>query len=190
MSDNIARSGYFPWLGGCLVIGGIVHIASVLAMPRLAPGDAFARIAALAPANTFARLPKVAPGTEIMPFNDPAMASGACRFDISDAPLRVSIAVNGDSLMAISFHDRYGRVFYSMTDRAAVRGQIEAVIVTATQKDVLEADDNEEGPGPDLRLLTSQKQGFVLVRALAEQPGDYGAAADLLNNVRCALENG
>ena len=185
MKPRQEKGGYFPYFTGVLVIAGIVHVASVLAIPRLAPKDAFARIAALARLNEITLLPQPAPGHDPVPFNDPAVALGVCRYDVSEAPFRISAGVTTDNLLSISFHDRFGHVYYAMTDRAAVRGKIEAVIVTAAQKLALEADDSEDGPGPDLRLVTSQKQGFVLFRALAEQPGDMEAARHLVESVKC-----
>ena len=184
---SLARDNatYFPYIGGALVLAGIVHIASVLAMPRLAAKDAFARIVELAPLNELTLLPRPTPGNEPIAMADPAVATAVCRYNLAQAPFRISVGVNSDSLLSISFHDRYGHVFYALTDRAAVRGQIEAVVVNAAQKDALEADDSEDGPGPDLRLLTVQQQGFVFLRALAEQPGDYEQAQQTLKNVRC-----
>ena len=62
MKPRQEKGGYFPYFTGVLVIAGIVHVASVLAIPRLAPKDAFARIATLARLNeiTLLRFKKVA----------------------------------------------------------------------------------------------------------------------------------
>ena len=131
------QAAYFPWGAGCLVIAGIVHLVSVLVLPRLASKDAFARISALAPPAQLTLIPRLTPGTELFPFGDPAMALGVCRYNLAAAPLRVSANIGNDSLLSISFHDRYGRIFYAMTDRAATRGHIEAVIVTQQQLETL-----------------------------------------------------
>ena len=190
MSRGKDPSLYFPWAAGCLVIAGIVHIVSVLMMPRLAPQDAFSRIRAIAPAGSLTILPRSAPRAEILPFNDPAMAQAVCRYDLDDGPFRISASIAQDSLLSMSFHDRYGIVFYAMTDRAAVRGKIEAVVVTASQKEALESEDSEDGPPPELRLQTIQREGFVLFRALAEQPGDYAGAEKKLQTISCAADVG
>lgn len=189
MSRRTHSAHYFPWTGGVLVLAGIVHIASVLAMHRLAPKDAFARIKAVAGLNQLMLLPRPQPGAEAVPFNDPAVVTGICRYDIRSAPFRLSASVSGDRLLSISFHDRYGRTYYALTDRAAVRGKIEAVIVSAEQKAALEAEDADDGPGPDLRLLTKHNNGFVVIRALAEQPGDYDNAVNRVSQVTCAPED-
>ncbi len=190
MNQRLETANYFPWLGGFFVIAGIVHIASVLILPRFAPADAFARIAAAAPAGQLTILPRAEPHKELVPFNDPAMADAVCRYDLASGPFRISVNLTSDSLLSMSFHDRYGIVFYAMTDRAAVRGRIEAVVVTARQKEALENDDDEEGPPPELRLVTAQREGFVLFRALAEQPGDHAGAENRLRSISCAADAG
>lgn len=183
------QAAYFPWGAGCLVIAGIVHLVSVLALPRLAGKDAFTRISALAPPAQITLIPRLAPGAELFPFGDPAMARGVCRYNLAAAPLRVSANVGNDSLLSISFHDRYGRIFYAMTDRAASRGHIEAVIVTPGQRDTLETRDSDDEPQKDLRLVTQQAEGYVLFQALAEQEGDYAAAQKLIGAISCKVEN-
>lgn len=179
------QAAYFPWGAGCLVIAGIVHLASVLALPRLASKDAFARISALAQPAQITLIPRFSPGAELFPFEDPAMALGVCRYDLAAAPLRLSTNVGNDGLLSISFHDRYGRVYYAMTDRAAARGRIEAVIVTQKQLAILEEKDSDDEPQQELRLVTQQPEGYVLFQALAEQDGDYSAAQKLVAAVIC-----
>ena len=183
---NLQRqAAYFPYVAGCLVIAGIVHLVSVLAMPALASKDAFARISALAGLNQITIIPRFQPGAELFPFFDPAMALGVCRYDLAAAPLRLSVGVANDSLLLISFHDRFGRVYYAMTDRAAVRGRIEAVIVTQKQLEELEARDSDDDLQQDLRLVTQQREGYVLFQALAEQEGDHAAASRLVGAANC-----
>ena len=41
-----------------LLLGGIVHLSTVLAMPRAAKQDAYSRLAPIAPVNTWCRLPR------------------------------------------------------------------------------------------------------------------------------------
>ena len=190
MTKGVSRFYYFPWMAGVLVLAGIVHIVSVLALPYMAARDAFGRLAAVAAVNQLTMLPKPEHGKEIAPFGDPALVTAVCRYDISETPFRLSAVVSGESLVLISFHDRFGKVFYSLTDRAAVRGRIEAVVVTAGQKEALEAEDSEDGPGSDLRLVTTRNQGFILLRSLAEQPGDYARMQQLFENVSCAPDQG
>ena len=40
------------WLLGALLLAGIVHLATVLLLPRMASQDAYARVSAIAPVNS------------------------------------------------------------------------------------------------------------------------------------------
>ena len=73
------------WILGAILLGGIVHLATVLAMPRAATQDAYARLAPLTPVN--AMVPLAAPTAEnsIMPLMDPAFAAAVCRYDLPPA---------------------------------------------------------------------------------------------------------
>ena len=78
------------WILGALLLGGIVHLSTVLAMPQAATQDAYSRLAPLTPAN--AVVPLAAPSAQdaTMPFMDPAFAVAVCRYDLSAGPLKLS----------------------------------------------------------------------------------------------------
>ena len=178
--------GLLPWGAACLVIACIVHIVSVLAMPRLAPRDSFARLAAVGPANRMTVLAQAEPGREVVPFIDPAFSFAVCPFDLAGGPVGVTALATDDTFLALSFHDRQSRVFYALTDRAATKGKIDIVVATAAQVDALEAQDNEDEPPSELRLTAPERQGYVLVRVLKE-PGRTARDVEAsLQAVRCA----
>jgi len=180
--------GLLPWLMATLMIGGIVHIVSILAMPRLASANSFARVAALAPLHEMIVLPRTTPQQSFAPFEDPAMALGACRYDLGDGALRLRATLSPDDLMLFSFHGRDGRAFYSMTDRGAARGKLDVLILTQPQLDEVEANDNEDELPQDLRIVAPDREGFVLLRALAERPGDFADAEARIAAVTCSSE--
>jgi len=180
--------GRLPWLMAMLIVGAIVHIVSVLALPSLAPRDAFARLEALTPLNTFAPLPPTRPGAELLPFEDSAIASGVCRYDLAAGPLRLRAQVVADRLLAFTFYSRQGQIFYAMTDRAALRGAIDVRVVTAAQLEALEARDPDDEPPQELRLTSATPVGFIMVRAFAAQPGDLPDARARAASVSCASE--
>ena len=179
--------GVTPWLLACLFVAGIVHIVTVLILPSLARSDAYARLGGVADSVTL--LPD-AQRAQVTPFQDPAAVLGVCRYNLDRGPSRVRSAINGDALIAISFHDRYGRIFYSTTDRGALRGKIDVLLLDAQQLDTLEASDPEDQAPQELRLIAPTREGFVLVRALVEQAGGRSAAVDAAKAVNCRLERG
>ena len=58
-------------------------------------------------------------------------------------------------------------VFYALTDRAASKGRMDALIVTAEQLRALVAHDDEDNPSDDLRIVSPTKTGFVMTRVLS-----------------------
>lgn len=168
-----------------LILGGLVHLVTVLALPTLATRNADTRLAALADRHQVALVPAAAEGNGIVPFRDPATALAICRFDLGGGPVRVK-ATPGDAFLAMAFHTPTGGVFYALTDRSAARGTMEALIVTQAQLDTLQASDPEDEPVRELRLVSPQKTGFVTFRTLALEPGLYPEAESLLKTARCA----
>ena len=178
--------GFLPWAAAVIVIAGITHIVSILAMPRLAPRDSFARMRDIAPFHRTTVLTRQAAGEP--PFEDPALARGVCLFDLSQGPVRLRANLAPESLMLMSFQSRYGDVFYSMTDRSATRGRLEVLLLTQPQLDDVEAEDSEDELPRELRIVAPTREGFVLFRALAELPGELGDAEKRIAAISCGLD--
>ena len=176
------------WLLGVVFVAGIVHIVAIFALPDFKSKDAFGRFSMLAQPAQLTLLPHPEPGAEIMPFGDPALAQGVCLFDLSQGPLRLRGDVDGDRLLTLSFRTPEGHVFYSMTDLAAQQGKIDVIVLTAAQLEIVEAEDDEDDPSQDLRLVAPEPQGFVIVSALALDQGDRADAEKRIKSVVCAVE--
>ncbi len=183
--DWIAANG--PWAAGVLIVAGIVHIVSILAMPRLAPRDAFARMERLAPAHRMTLLPAASPEGGSPPFEDPALVQGVCRYDLAAGPVRLRAELSSDVLTLFSFHARFGQLYYSMTDRSATRGKLDVLLVTPAQLEAVEANDSEDELPQELRILAPTLQGFILARALAERAGDLDETRKRVMAIGCAL---
>ncbi len=180
--------GWLPWFAGAFIIAGIVHICAILSMPRLAPLDSYTRMETMTLAGRIVPLPPLTPGKEFAPFEDPAMVASVCRYDLDRGPLRVRGNFAADNLVLLSFHSRYGDVFYSMTDRSATRGVLDILLVTPAQLTAIEAYDSEDELPSELRLTTPQTTGFVILRSLAAQPGGRDAARARLQSITCAVD--
>jgi uncharacterized membrane protein len=177
--------GFGLYLLAIAILAGIVHIVSVLALPRLAPRDAFARVSALASVGKLTVLDPVAPKSSVFAFEDPATALGVCRYDLSGGPLEIVATLPPEQMMLFSFHGRYGDVFYSMTDRAASKGRLDVLVLTPDQLDAYEAHDTGDEMPKELRIVSPTPDGFVLLRAFAAQPGDLDAARAVLGAISC-----
>ena len=82
------------WLLGGVLLGGIVHLATVLWLPRTATQDAYSRLAEVTPVNGVATLPDPAPDKALLPYMDPAFAVAVCRYDLEQGPLQLSLTVS------------------------------------------------------------------------------------------------
>jgi uncharacterized membrane protein len=167
-----------------LLLAGIVHLGSVLAIPGLTSPNTDDRLAPLASLHAMTLLPRAEPGAAALPFRDPAAAMAVCRFDLSRHPVRVEAAPAG-AFMSFAFYTPTGGVFYAITDRSATRGKIEIVLVTQAQLEELQASDPEDEPVSELRLVSPRATGFVTVRTLALEPGLLDDAEARLRTARC-----
>ena len=169
-------------LGGAL-LGGVVHLATVIILPRTATQDAYARLTPIAPVNTVVALPIPSPEKAIMPFMDPAFASAICRYDLSEGPLKLTVPVS-PAYTSISFYTRYDVAYYAINDRAAGRRVIELDLMTAAQHEQVPED--EEITAADRLIVESPTPtGLIAIRAMAPEPGLMPAAQSAVAASRC-----
>ncbi|HUI20096.1 MAG TPA: hypothetical protein VLZ74_03525 [Methylocella sp.] len=176
------------WLLGILAVAGITHIVAILALPDIAAKDSFGRILELAKPGQAAVLPPALPEKQFMPFADPAIVQSVCPFDLSQGDLRLHADVEPDRLLTLSFRTSTGEVFYSMSDLAAQQGKIDVVVLTPAQLEIVEADDDEDDPSQDLRLIAPETKGFVVVSGLAAYRSDRAEAEERVKSVACTIE--
>jgi uncharacterized membrane protein len=170
-----------------LVLGAGVHIAIVLLLPRFAEQDAFSRLRGTMESETAVMVSGTGGAETWMPFADPAVAVAACAYDLEDGPVRIS-AKAGALFQSLSFHSRAGGVYFALTDRAAVRGDLEAVIMTRRQLDEALAAEDEEDPTRDVRIVAPQREGLVIVRVVAPAPSFRPQADEAAKSVLCTIE--
>src|SRR3984893_1331069 len=176
------------WLLGVLAIAGITHIVAVFALPEIAAKDTFARISELAKPGRLTILPPSRPDKQVMPFADPAMVQSVCPFDLSQGGLRLHADVEGGRLLTFSFRTSAGQVFYSMSDLAAQQGKIDVVVLTPAQLEIAEANDDEDDPSQDLRLIAPETKGFVIISAFAAYQSERAEAEERVKSVACTVE--
>ena len=163
--------GALPWLLAALFAAGAVHIVSILAMPALAPDDAYARLARIVPRDRVVLLPRALPAHQVAPFPDPALVQSVCLFDTGRGPVRIRADAGASGFTGLSLHSRDGRIFYAMTDRSALDGKFDALVLDQAALDRLEAAEGDDAP-QELRIVTPTDTGFVLLEALAVHPSE------------------
>jgi uncharacterized membrane protein len=172
-------------LGGVL-LGGIVHLATVIILPRTATQDAYARLTPIAPVNTVVALPAPTPEKAAMPFMDPAFASAVCRYDLSQGPLKLTVPVS-PGYTSVSFYTRYDVAYYAINDRAAGRRIIELDLMTKAQHEQVPED--EEVTAADRLIVESPTlTGLIAIRALAPEPGLMRVAESTVAASKCSTQ--
>jgi uncharacterized membrane protein len=152
-----------------LILGGIVHLSTMLILPSTATQDAYARLTPAAEVNTMTPVPPPTPQNTAIPFTDPAFAAAVCRYDLSDGPIKFSAPVSV-AYTSVSFYTRNGVAYYAINDRAAGRRVIELSLMTTQQREQLPED--EDVTAADRLIVESPTSvGLIVLRAFAPEPG-------------------
>ena len=171
------------WLLGGLLLGGIVHLGTVLLLPRTATQDAYTRLSATAAANSIVPLPAPTPDDAVLPFMDPAFATAVCRYDLGAGPLKLRVPVS-QAYTSVSFYARTGVAYYAINDRAAGRRTIELDLMTTAQR--AELPEDEEVTAADRLIVEAPTPtGLILVRTFGPEPGLMPMARRALASAQC-----
>lgn len=174
------------FFGGAL-LGGIVHLATIIILPRTATQDAYSRLARTAPADTVTPIPAPTPESAPMPYMDPAFASAVCRYDLSQGPLKLAVPVSL-AYTSVSFYTRYDVAYYAINDRAAGRRVIELDLMTAEQRSQMPED--EDITAADRLIVESPTlTGLIAIRALAPEPGLMPMAQNAIAAAKCTRQD-
>jgi uncharacterized membrane protein len=170
-----------------LVLAAGVHMAVILASPRFAEQDAFAKTLSTLAADHAQTISAPGGADTWLPLPDPAVAVATCAFNLNDGPARVA-AKTGALFLSFSFHTKIDGVFFAVTDRAAVRGELEIVVMTPRQLDEARASEDENDPSRDVRIVAPEARGFVVVRVAAPTPSLRAQAEEAAKAVACTVD--
>jgi len=174
------------WILAGVLLGGIVHLATILALPRTASQDAYARLAPITPVNAMTPIPAPTPANALLPFMDPAFAVAVCRYDLSAGAMKFTAPVS-QAYTSVTFYTRYGVAYYAINDRAAGRRLIELDLMTTAQRDDLPDDENVTA-ADRLIIESPTPTGLIVVRALSPEPGLMPMAQASLTGARCRTQ--
>ena len=154
----------FTIIAGVL-LGGVVHLVSVLALPRIATQDAYSRLTPMTKLNAVTPLPLADPNNAPMPFMDPAFALAICRYDLSGGPIKLAVPVS-QAYTSVSFYTRNEVAYYAINDRSAGRKVIELDLMTEAQH--AELPEDEDVTAADRLIIDSPTAtGLIVLKALA-----------------------
>jgi uncharacterized membrane protein len=169
-----------------VLLGGVVHLVSVLALPRIASQDAYSRLTPITKLNAVTSLPLAEPGNTLMPFMDPAFATAICRYDLSGGPIKLAVPVT-QSYTSVSFYTRSDVAYYAINDRSAGKKVIELDLMTEDQHADLPED--EDVTAADRLIIDSPgTTGLIVLKALAAEPGLMPQAQAALAAASCKVQ--
>ena len=175
----------FTIIAGVL-LGGVVHLVSVLALPRIATQDAYSRLSPKTKLNAVTPLALADPNNAPMPFMDPAFATAICRYDLSGGALKLTVPVS-QAYTSVSFYTRNEVAYYAINDRSAGRKVIELDLMTEAQH--AELPEDEEVTAADRLIIDSPTEtGLIVLKALAPEPGLLVQAQASLAASKCNLQ--
>lgn len=159
---------------GALVIAAIVHLAAIIAAPRILMHVAMERFGA-AGENTWRITDRVTAASRQIVRPSPDFAYSACVYDLSAGPIQISVAPWGD-YWSLSLYGENTDNFFVIDDREAHRGAEITLIKRGT-------------PHPDDALTVVESpstRGIALIRRLAPTAGAYDAARQVAAEDVCA----
>ena len=169
-----------------VLLGGVVHLVSVLALPRLATQDAYSRLTPMTTLNAVTPLHLADPNNAPMPFMDPAFALAICRYDLSAGPIKLTVPVS-QAYTSVSFYTRNEVAYYAINDRSAGRKVIELDLMTEAQH--AELPEDEDVTAADRLIIDSPTAtGLIVLKALAAEPGLMPQAQASLAASNCKVQ--
>jgi uncharacterized membrane protein len=176
---------FLLWVLAAILLGGIVHLSTVLAMPQAATQDAYSRLVPLTPVNTVVPLAMPTAQASIMPFMDPAFATAVCRYDLAGGVIKLNAPVS-QAYTSVTFYTRKSVAYYAINDRAAGRRAIELDLMTPEQHE--QVPEEEDVTAADRLIIESPSTtGLIVLRALAPEPGLMAMARRALAGAKCQI---
>lgn len=169
-----------------LVLAGIVHIVTVLLIPVLSEKDAESAYFTMGLSGHAELVSPDPAGASLLRQEDPYAVTAVCSYDLADGPVRV-VARTGTLPLGLTVHRRGGGVLYAVTDRAAIRGVLEFVVLTEAQQNERIANDDDNQPVRELRIVSDVSAGLIVARVPAGRPSDRADAEALVTGVACGL---
>lgn len=167
-----------------LVLAGLIHIIAVLSLPKLAPKNAWARLAPLGPANAMILLPAPSPGQQVMPMMAPDVRYAFCRFNLAEGPVRLKATVP-DDLWLIAFYTQEGDNFYTVAGTDMQRGRVDLVIAKEDQPVAEAGVDAPEDADEVVVVKSPVSEGIAMIRAPLAGASRAARAEEALKGAYC-----
>jgi uncharacterized membrane protein len=150
------------WIFAGLVLGGIIHIAVILALPALTGGSVWTQVAAMGALNKPVVLPAVTAGQPNPLRLDPEMTYAVCQIDLRQGPGVISGTLP-QAFWSVAVYGHSGTVLYSTTNRDGIGQHLDLGVFNQAQTRLLAEQKLDVAEG--LLIVESRDDDvYVLVR--------------------------
>lgn len=166
-----------------LIGAGIVHAAVLLLVPVYSDRNAWSRISAYGGPYRFHLLETEKDGRGGA--HDPLFQEAACRFDLTDGPVRVTAAGNVP-FWSVSIYNRSAENLYSLNDRTSTDGKLDLVIANPVQMLNLKKD-LPEAAAQSILIEEDIGEGIVVIRGFTPDQSWQPSVSDVLSKAACGV---
>jgi uncharacterized membrane protein len=175
------RASLFAILTG-LAGAAVLHIVIILALPSFTGLDAYTRLLYYAVENRFVQFSSRR--DEIGFSNgDPYLRTAACLFSVEARPVHL-MADGNVPFWSFSVYDSSSNEVFSMTDRSAAGGELDAIIASPQQLAAIRKS-NPDVISESVLIEMPRPEGYIVLRALAPAPSFEAAAKGFLGEAEC-----
>lgn len=169
---------------GALLLGGILHILAVFAVPVMSSGNAFHKLRDTLPLNRMVLVPPATPTAQLLPFMAPATLYAICRYDLTEGPVTVTAAL-AEAGWALSLHTPQGDNFYVMPAQQLRRPEVSLLVVPGGDRvpEFVPAASRVGAQGN--QIASPANEGLIVVRAPLRGLAWRSEAEALLNRSSC-----
>jgi uncharacterized membrane protein len=180
------RSALFAILTG-LAGAAVLHIVIILALPSFTGLDAYSRLLSYDADNRFvifdARKDDVGFSN-----GDPYLRTAACVFSLDAKPVHL-LAAGSVPFWSFVVYDSASNEVFSMNDRSAAGGELDAIIASPQQLDAIRKSDPDV-ISQSVLIEMPRPEGYIVLRTLSPAPSYDAAANDFLSEAECEAYDG
>lgn len=166
-----------------IVLGAIIHIGVILALPALGSNHVWDQLAAMGADRGAVILPQLVPGAPNTLRLDPELVYAACQLDLRQGPGTVS-ATLPQTFWSITVYNRAGTVIYSTTNRDGIGNKLDLGLFDPAQTRLLAEQKFDVAEG--LLIVEAQQDDVqVIIRIAPPQPENRSRYVKALSTLTC-----
>lgn len=170
-----------------LIGAAVLHIIIILSLPAFTGLDAYTRLLDEDAENRFVLFDarKDAAGFSN---GDPYLRAAACVFSVEDKPVHLT-AAGGVPFWSFTVYDSANNEVFSMNDRSAAGGELDAIIASPQQLAGIRKADPDV-ISQSVLIEMPRPEGYIVLRALAPAPSFEDDVKGFLGDADCESYEG